>query len=41
MGDTVDVLDEVEESERVEVLREEKDGNEVKLKLDVPVDVFV
>ncbi len=41
VDDTVDVLDDVEESERVEVIREEKEGNEVKLKLEVPVEVFV
>ena len=39
--DIVLVFDEVEESESVEVIREDEDVKGDKLKLDVPVDVFV
>ena len=41
VADIVLVFDEVEESESVDVVRGDEDGKGLKLKLDVPVDVFV
>lgn len=41
VADIVLVFDEVEESESVDVVRGDEDDKGLKLKLDVPVDVFV